>query len=136
MPSHTRREFTKLALAGLPALSLFSRVSHLGAAEEAGKPNSKVAGVQIGLNVPYSFANGMMTGDEILKNCVQLGLSGVELRTQPVEQFLGVPPDWLNAKKGEDKAVVAKNQEQLRDWRKSAPIEKAKEFRTKYETAG
>ena len=50
-----------------------------------------MAGVQIGINVPYSFANVRMSGDEILKNCVQLDLSAVELRTQPVEAFLGVP---------------------------------------------
>ena len=54
-----------------------------------GKPDSKVAGVQLGINVPYSFANQLMSGDDILKNCVQLGLSAVELRTQPVEAFLG-----------------------------------------------
>ncbi len=136
MPSHTRREFVELALAALPAATLFSVSSNLIAAEAAGKPNSKVAGVQLGLNVPYSFGGGTMSGDDILKNCVQLGLSAVELRTQPVEAFLGLPAELLANKKGTPKDEVAANTEKLRAWRKSAPLDRVKEFRAKWETAG
>ena len=96
LPKHIM--IPELGLAALPALAL----SRLGAAEAAaGKPNSKVAGVQIGLNVPYSFGSPLMSGDEILKNCVELGLSGVELRTQPVEAFLGLHTGTGGRKKGE-----------------------------------
>ena len=136
MPSHTRREFVELALAALPAATLFSLSSNLTAAEAAGKPNSKVAGVQLGLNVPYSFGGGTMSSDDILKNCVQLGLSAVELRTQPVEAFLGVPAELIVNKKGTPKDEVAANTEKLRAWRKSAPMDRVKEFRAKWETAG
>ena len=130
MSSHTRREFAKLALAALPGAGLASAVSRLRAAEVPGKPNSKVAGVQLGLNVPYSFANAMMSGDDILKNCIQLGLSGVELRTQPVETFLGVPAEFIKSKKD------AGNAEALRQWRKSVSMDRVKEFRSRYESAG
>ena len=62
MLTHTRREFAKLSLAALTGAGLSLVLNRLGAAEtpakRPGKPNSKVAGVQIGLNVPYSFANG------------------------------------------------------------------------------
>ena len=85
------------------------------------KPNSKVAGVQIGLNVPYSFANAIMSGDDILKNCVELGLSGVELRTQPVEAFLGLPP----VEKPQDKAESA---QQVREWRKTVSMDRGEGF--------
>jgi sugar phosphate isomerase/epimerase len=129
MPSQTRREFAKLALAALPGAALLSTVSRLGAAEAPAKPDSKVAGVQIGLNVPYSFANALMSGDDILKNCVQLGLSGVELRTQPVEAFLGLP--MVDAAK--NKAEIS---QQTREWRKTVSLDPVKEFRAKYETAG
>ena len=129
MSSHTRREFTKLALAALPGAALLSTMSRLGAAEAPAKPDSKVAGVQIGLNVPYSFANALMSGDDILKNCVQLGLSAVELRTQPVEAFLGLP--MVEAAK--DRAEIA---QQTREWRKTVSLDPVKEFRAKYETAG
>ena len=129
MRSHTRREFAKLALAALPAATLLSTASRLRAAETPAKPDSKVAGVQIGLNVPYSFANPIMSGDDILKNCLQLGLSAVELRTQPVEAFLGIPP--VDTAKSREE-----NAQQLRDWRKSVSLDRVKEFRAKYDTAG
>ena len=60
---YTRRELGKLALAGVPAAGILLK-SDAGIA--AGKPNSKWAGVQVGLNVPYSFGDNMMTGDETL----------------------------------------------------------------------
>src|SRR3954469_17960083 len=84
---YTRRELGKLALATVPAVRLLDP----GALFAQGKPNSKVHGVQIGLNVPYSFGNNNMPGDEVLQNCIKLGVSGVELRSQPVEAFMGVP---------------------------------------------
>ena len=68
-----------------------SRADVVGVDEGLGRLAIGVAGVQLGLNVPYSFANPLMSGEDILKNCLQLGISAVELRTQPVEVFLGVP---------------------------------------------
>ena len=135
MSLHTRRDFTKLALAALPGAAFFSSTSRLRAAETPAKPNSKFAGVQIGLNVPYSLASPKMSGDDILKNCLQLGLSGVELRTQPVEAFLGVPAELVSGPKG-DKTAAANRVDLLRAWRKSASMDRVKEFRTKYESAG
>jgi sugar phosphate isomerase/epimerase len=91
MSPYTRREFAKLALTAIPAAGLLSSLSSLRAADAAkpaGKPNSKVRGVMIGLNVPYSFGNNLMPADEVLANCVELGVSGLELRTQPVELFM------------------------------------------------
>lgn len=86
---YSRREFGKLALAGLPATPLLLQASTMLAAD---KPNSKWAGVQVGMNVPYNFGTGNYTpGDEIISRCVELGISGVELRAQPVELFLGSP---------------------------------------------
>src|SRR5205085_2428695 len=75
----------------------------------------------------YSLAKEVTSGDDILKSCLQLGLSAVELRTQPVEAFLGVPATTGNA---------AAKAEQLAKWRKSASMDRAKEFRKKYEDAG
>ena len=132
MSLYTRREFAKRSLAVLPGVGLASILNRLGAAETpGGKPNSKVAGVQIGLNVPYSFGGRTMNGDEILKNCLQLGLSGVELRTQPVEAFLGVPAELISQKK-----PAGGSAEKLRAWRRSAPMDRVNEFRKKYEDAG
>jgi sugar phosphate isomerase/epimerase len=131
MNSYTRRQFTKLSLAALPAVGLFSISNRLGAAETSARPNSKVRGVQLGLNVPYSFANGEMSGDDILKNCLQLGLSAVELRTQPVETFLGAPAELVYPKKS-----APADPKKFAEWRKSVSMDRVKEFRKKYEDAG
>ena len=139
MPSHPRREFVKLAFAALPTAGLLSVVNRLSAADTAAMPNSKVAGVQLGMNVPYSFGSGVTDGDEILRNCVQLGLSGVELRAQPVELFLGAPKDLIyppKKDKNASKADAAPQATTLKEWRKSAPMDRAKEFRAKWEAAG
>lgn len=130
MPHSTsRRDFTKSILAGLTGAALLPKAGWLHAEEAPGKPNSKVNGVQIGLNVPYSFGNPIMSGEDILKNCIQLGLSAVELRTQPVEAFLGLPILTSVA----NKAEIA---QKTREWRKTAPLDKVKDFRGMYESAG
>jgi hypothetical protein len=104
MSHTTRRDFAKLALAALPAAGLFSVLNRAQAAEVAKgarpKPNSKVNGVQIGLNVPYSFGGRTMPADEIISNCVLLGVNALELRTQPVEAFLGSPVSDVVAARG------------------------------------
>jgi len=93
----SRRELGKLALVAVPGVRLL-----------AAKPDSKVAGVQIGLNVPYNFGSRNMPADELLDRCVRLGISAVELRSQPAETFAGTP----------------------------LSMEKVKAFRKKYEDAG
>ena len=134
---YSRRELGKLALAGVPAAGFLLKSDSLLA---AAKPNSKWAGVQVGLNVPYSFGNNMMTGDETLLGCLKLGVSGVELRSQPVEQFLGVPANLIAARgrgtPAPDPAVQKANADELSKWRVSVPMSKVKEFRKKWEDAG
>jgi sugar phosphate isomerase/epimerase len=94
---YTRRDFGKLAIAGLPAIHLF-KTSSVSAFQT--RPNSKVRGVMIGMNVPYNFGGRNAPVDEIIRNCVQLGISGVELRPQPVEAFLGVPAHLVPGARG------------------------------------
>jgi len=129
MPSQTRRSFLKLAAQTFSGVAVLSPFGRTIAAENNAKPNSTVAGVRIGLNVPYSFGNALLSGDDILKNCLQLGLSAVELRMQPVEAYLGLPP-LEHAKNS------AENAQQVRDWRKSVSLDKVKDFRATYEKAG
>jgi hypothetical protein len=138
MLPYTRREFAKLALATVPVALL--PLTSLSAAEKgakSAKPNSKFAGVQVGLNVPYSFGNPVMSGDEVLANCVQLGLSAVELRAQPVEAFLGAPAHLIGARRSVAAAGAAEsNAQEHRKWRSTVALDKAKPFRRKYEEAG
>jgi len=136
----TRRAFAKRSATALPAIGLWSGLHRLVAAETAppsspAKPDSKVAGVQLGLNVPYSFGDGSMNAEEILKRCVQLGLSAVELRTQPVESFLGADAALIYPKKApEGGRPTAPGQ--LATWRQSVSLDRVKELRKKYEEAG
>ncbi len=151
MNPYSRRDFTKLALAALPAAGLLSVTRPAFGAETAPasvRPNSKVAGVHIGLNVPYSFGNAAMSGDDILKNCVQLGLSAVELRAQPIEAFLGVPAGLVNTRRavatGEaaakaapvDPNVAKARAAELSAWRGGVSLDRVRDFRLTYETAG
>ena len=90
---YTRRALAKLALSAVPAAYVLRDVPLLGQS----KPNSKVRGVQIGMNVPYNFGGRSAPIDEIIQKCVQLGVSGVELRTQPVEADMGLPDGVVTA---------------------------------------
>lgn len=123
MPSYTRREFHRFLLAALPAAGALAALDPLRAAE--GRPDSRVNGVQIGLNVPYSFGNMAMTADEVLQACVRLGYSGVELRTQPVEAYMGAP---YQAGKPDPAAI--------RPWREGASLDKARALRSAWNTTG
>jgi len=124
-----------MALAALPAMGMTGFLGQLNAAE-SGKPNSKIKGVQLGLNVPYSFGSPLMSGEDVLKNCVQLGVSGLELRTQPVEAFMGIPLELISPKNKVAKGSAESTAEARRNWRKTAPLDKVKDFRKMYEQAG
>lgn len=103
-----------MALAALPASLL-------------AKPDSKWGGVQIGINVPYSYRGLPGTADDILTMTTGLGLSAVELRSQPVEAFLGAP---------DSASIRAPRTPELEKWRLAASMDGFKTFRKKYEDAG
>jgi sugar phosphate isomerase/epimerase len=117
----TRRSFGKTILAGIPFTAL------------AAKPDSKFGGVQIGINVPYSFRGLPSGADDVLKQVIELGLSSVELRSQVPEAFYGAPESTNLFNRTPDPAFTP---EALEQWRLKAPIEKFHEFRKKYADAG
>jgi sugar phosphate isomerase/epimerase len=142
---HTRRTFGKTVLTALPAIGLSGHVPALSF--QGARPDSKVRGVQIGLNVPYSFGGRNAPVDEIIRNCTQLGISGVELRTQPVESFLGVPAHLVPAGRGGRGArgaaggagaqgTAAATADELRRWRLGVAMDKVQAVRKKFEDAG
>jgi sugar phosphate isomerase/epimerase len=141
---YTRRELGKLALAALPAAHVLRDTALFGQS----KPSSKVRGVTIGMNVPYNFGGRSAPIDEIIQKCVQLGVSGVELRTQPVEAYLGLPdslvtaagpaPGGRNAKPPTPEQLAARKTaaDDIRKWRLSAPMAKVKDVKQKFDDAG
>lgn len=140
----TRRDVTKLAVGVIPGALLGQRV--LGAsARQTARPNSKVRGVQIAMNAPYNFGNNNMSADETLARCVRLGISAVELRSQPVESYLGVLPELVaaaapggrNASRSPEQIAKQKAAaDELLKWRLSVPTAGAQAFRKRYEDAG
>jgi sugar phosphate isomerase/epimerase len=89
--SYTRREFGKLALAGLPAAALLGRTESIFGAFAQAKPNSLINGVQIG-TITYSYRSMPdQTAEATLKYIVDSGISAIELMGGPVESFAGAP---------------------------------------------
>jgi sugar phosphate isomerase/epimerase len=102
--SYTRREFAKVALAGVPAAivlgraeSIFgafvrpSRLAGATAGQPQSKPNSLINGVQIGA-ITYSYRSMPdQSAEATLKYILDSGLSAVELMDGPAENFAGAP---------------------------------------------
>ena len=87
----TRREFGKLALAGLPAATVLGRGESIFAAIAQAKPSSLIDGVQIG-TITYSFRSMPdQSAEATLKYVVESGISAIELMGGPVESFAGAP---------------------------------------------
>lgn len=95
MSKLSRREWSKLAFSSLAAAPLYSEIF------AAGKPNSKIKGVQIGAQ-SYSFRDRGL--DEAIKGFVETGLSSCELFSGHLEP------------KGLDR-------EGMRNWRLTTPMQ-------------
>lgn len=84
---HTRREFGRVVLTGLPTAALLE-IPLIGL---QAKPNSKFGAVQIGV-ITYSYRSMPdQTAEATLKYILDSGLSATELMDGPVEDFLGRP---------------------------------------------
>jgi sugar phosphate isomerase/epimerase len=92
--SYTRREFGKLALAGLPAAAMLARPSRLPGAtagQAQAKPSSVIDGVAIGV-ITYSYRSlPDQSAEATLKYILDSGISAIELMGGPVESFAGAP---------------------------------------------
>src|SRR5262245_32425654 len=90
--SYSRREFGKLALAGLPAAAMLGRSESIfGALAAQAKPNSLIEGVQIG-TITYSYRSMPdQSAEATLKYIVDSGISAIELMGGPAESFAGAP---------------------------------------------
>ncbi|PYV08907.1 MAG: sugar phosphate isomerase/epimerase, partial [Acidobacteria bacterium] len=111
----TRRELQRMVLAGLSA-PLFSQSSKAAPA----KPNSKVKGVQIGVQ-SYSFRDRGL--DEAIQAMLDVGLSSCELYSGHVE------PRGSGARGPQAR-------EELRKWRLETPLDHFKQVRAKFDKAG
>jgi hypothetical protein len=86
----TRREFARLALAGVPATAVVGGGGIFGAFAQT-KPNSLIEGVQIG-TITYSYRSMPdQSAEATLRYIVDSGISAIELMGGPVESFAGAP---------------------------------------------
>lgn len=144
-----RRGFGLVAAgAALSGATLSAQQEKAPAAKSGAKPNSVFAGIQVGINIPYSFHGLPSNADQILDYLHQVNISAVELRTQPIEAFLGAP---AAAARGVGELPVARPRTPLtpadeaqqkeeiaalKKWRLSRSLDDFKKFRKKYEDAG
>ncbi|MBE3087441.1 MAG: twin-arginine translocation signal domain-containing protein [Bacteroidetes bacterium] len=107
------------------------------------KPNSKVAGVQLGLTT-YCYRSIPHSAEECLGYILQAGVSSVEMRSV-LEESLGLPQGPSRPARGvelseKEKAERAKATEGLREaqrkWRLSLPMQKYADIRKMYNDAG
>lgn len=125
--TQTRRDFARIAASAAAA----------SAAYGADKPNSKFGGVQIGA-ITYSFRALPSSADEVLKYCLECGISAIELMSNVAESYAGatLPAFGRRPETPEQQAEARQKAEALKQWRLAASMEKYKAFRKMYNDAG
>jgi sugar phosphate isomerase/epimerase len=135
----TRRDFGKLAIAGVPAAFLLRGTSVFGA-----QINSKIKGVQIGA-ITYSFnrLQGLAANPWILVDTyVKLGLGEMELMSNHAEAMAGAPaPPRGGGGRGtpptpEQQAAQAAATKARTDWRAAASESTFAQVRKRIADAG
>lgn len=144
----SRRKFVRIAAAVaatftiVPLSSVCSGVSSYLTGERV--PNSKFGGVQVGA-ITFSYRDVRGGIEDILRACVESGVSSVELMSRGIEEWCGAPlvvkaPEQQQAhtvKEYDDlKRQAAESQEALHKWRLSPPLEKFEELAQKFKDAG
>ena len=147
---YTRRDIGKIALAAGAASRLM-----------AAKPNSVFGGVQIG-TITYSFRALPSSAEQVLRYCLDCGISSIELMGNVAESYAGSPAQAGRGGPGgpapgaggpggaqgrgqgrgrgpmtpEQQAAMRKAAAETKDWRLSVSMDKYKAFRKLYEDAG
>ena len=114
------------------------------------KPNSKFAGVQMGV-ITYSFRSMPHDIDQLLQFCIDAKVSAIEMMGDPAETFAGKPVSTIKMPpippKGgqppqrqpftdEQKAQMVEYTKSVATWRATASMDKFKEIRKKFNDAG
>lgn len=108
---------------------ILTRRQALAAWAAAATPDSRFAGVQIGV-ITYSFRALPGSAGNTLQYCLDCGLSAIELMSGPAESYAGAPVPAAGRR------ATPAEAEALSKWRLSARMDKFKAFRQMYEAAG
>lgn len=140
--SISRRKFLGTAATAAAAFSVIPVINSCGSGSGQKKPNSKVAGVQLGCTT-YSYRNMPHKVDDVIGYLLFAGINSIELRLV-AEEDLGIPamPQRPRGQEmtDEQKAEFAKQmdaaREAQRQWRLSLPMSKYEEIRKRFNDAG
>ena len=107
-------------------------------------PGSKFKGVQIGA-ITYSWRSMPSSAEDILKYCLDCGISSIELMGNVVETYAGIPASVPRIPRGTElsdkekearKEAIKEATEAQRQWRLSVSMDKFKELRKLFKKAG
>jgi len=109
---------------------------------KAKKPDSKFGGVQIGA-ITYSWRSMSPTAEDTLSYCIQCGISSIELMSNTIELYAGIPQGPARPPReatDEQKAAFQKASQEAAEaqkkWRTTVSMDKFAELRKMYNKAG
>lgn len=140
----SRRRF--LGLTGTAVAFVFIPTDIVSAAEpkkvKIQKPNSKFGGVQVGA-ITYSWRSMSPTAEDTLKYCQASGISSIEMMSNTIELYAGIPKGPERPPRDASEEIRAAFQkasqeaaEAQKKWRISVPMTKFEELRKMYNKAG
>ncbi len=118
MNEHLLSRRALLGVAGAAVLGAVPSMTARASAQSGRKPNSKVAGVQLGVTT-YSYGSMPHRVDDVIQYLLHAGVNSIELRNV-AEEDLGIP----------------KAKDAQRAWRLSLPMERYTGMRKKFNDAG
>lgn len=139
----SRRRFITLSAAAATLAVVPANFSLGAEKKQVKKPNSKFGGVQIGA-ITYSWRSMPGSAEDVLKYCIEDGISSIELMSPSAEMFAGIPQvtmerparDASEEQRAAFQKAMKENSEAQRKWRVSAPMSKFEELRKMYNKAG
>lgn len=139
----SRRRFIALSAAAATLAVVPANFSLGAQKKQAKKPNSKFGGVQIGA-ITYSWRSMPGSAEDVLKYCIEDGISSIELMSSSAEMFAGIPQvtmerparDASEEQRAAFQKAMKENSEAQRKWRVSVPMSKFEELRKMYNKAG
>jgi hypothetical protein len=140
--SLSRREWMRAA-GGAAVLGAIPFRLVKASAQSAGKPDSKVAGVQLGVTT-YSYLSMPHKVDDVVQYLLFAGVNSIELRAV-AEEDLGIPqvprpapgaPPPTDQEKAERAKAAETIKETQRKWRLSLPMDRYVQMRKKFNDAG
>ena len=137
----SRRKFISTTASAAAALAVVPVNFSFTSGQKQKKPNSKVAGVQLGCTT-YSYRNMPHKVDEVIGYLLLAGIDQIELRSV-AEEDLGLPQAQQRPRGGlsdKEKADFAKAAEEAREkqrqWRLTLPMSRYEDMRKKFNNAG